>query len=303
MMLSAKRYVFVVIFIIFLCGVWGVFSGGLTGNSIANSTPSSSINVQLLWQQNVLNCQAPFKADNGNKAWYLDQFQFYISDIKYGSEKAGWQKVNLTQTAFQAHETVLLGTNCRAAEQLSNMMKSSNWAIDIEQDNQILNDGTYIRFTLGVPFQVNHLNPLSQKSPLNLPSMFWVWQTGHKFMRLELATSDDQWLFHLGSTGCKSASVMRAPEQACRYPNTFHFELPLDKNQDDQPEFSVDLAELLNNVELTSASSCQSEQDKLSCQQLFDNLSPIKKSKNTSVESRVFKAVNIKRESAGSNVE
>ena len=100
-MLSAKRYVFVVIFIIFLCAVWGIFSGGLAGNSITNSTPSSSINVQLLWQQSALKCQTPFKADNGNKAWYFEQLQFFISDIKYGSEKVGWQKVNLTQTAFQ----------------------------------------------------------------------------------------------------------------------------------------------------------------------------------------------------------
>ena len=95
-MLSAKRYVFVVIFIIFISGVGGFFSFTLMGES----TPRSSINVQLLWQQDELKCQTPFQVGDDNKTWYMEQFQFFISDIEYGSEKAGWQKVNLTQTAL-----------------------------------------------------------------------------------------------------------------------------------------------------------------------------------------------------------
>ena len=121
--------------------------------------------------------------------------------------------------------------------------------------------------------------------------MFWVWQTGHKFMRLELATNNEQWLFHLGSTGCKSASVMRVPEQA------------IANNSIGRLALNVNLAEMLNNVELTSLSSCQSEQNKLSCQQLFNNLSPVKKINNTPAVSSVFRAINIKPENTGEDVE
>ena len=295
-MLSNKQYIFLAVFIILL---------SLMGYFLSFTAKShTQINVQLLWQNDELNCQTPFNTGEMNKNWLIEQFQFFISHIEYGSAEKGWQKVNLAPTPFQAHDTVLLGTNCLSAKQQAGSLKNSNWTIELEPlPGAGINKNSAIRFTLGVPFEVNHLNPISQKSPLNLPSMFWVWQTGHKFMRLELAANNEQWLFHLGSTGCKSASAMRAPKQACRYPNRFNFELPLAINSDGRLALNFDLATLLNNVDLTLSSSCQSEQNKLSCQQLFNNLSLVKKINNTPSVSSVFRAVNIKPESLGEDVE
>ncbi|MBA6389542.1 metallo-mystery pair system four-Cys motif protein [Colwellia sp. BRX10-3] len=295
-MLSNKQYVYSAAFIIFL-SVSGYFFS-------FTSSSNPQINVQLLWQNDVLDCQIPFDTGEVNKTWFIEQFQFFISDVQLGSDKTGWQKLNLAQNPFQAHDTVLLGTNCPSVKQQTGSIKNSNWIIELEPiSGASINENSAIRFTLGVPFKVNHLNPISQKSPLNLPSMFWVWQTGHKFMRLELATNNEQWLFHLGSTGCKSASVMRAPEQGCRYPNTFYFDLPIAKGEGNQLVLNLDLAALLKNVDLTASSSCQSEQDQDSCQQLFKNLAFDNKTKGTTIVSSVFEAITIKSESEKKDVE
>jgi uncharacterized repeat protein (TIGR04052 family) len=76
-----------------------------------------------------------------------------------------------------------------------------------------------VRLTLGVPFDLNHANPLTAAAPLNRGDLFWAWQTGYKFLRVDLAEQGREWSFHLGSTGCSSASALRPPAAPCAQPN------------------------------------------------------------------------------------
>lgn len=307
-MLIKSRYAFLVVSIISL---------SISGCFISETRPSiEQFDVQLMWKNSAIDCQTTFNAGEENKTWFIEQFQFFLSNIDVGSNTSGWQKLNLANSPFQASNTVLLGTNCPddnvalndkntvANGAISNEEnkgeKKTNWTVKFATDsNRSIDEYSHVRFTLGVPFEINHLNPISQPSPLNLPSMFWIWQTGHKFMRLELATHQEQWLFHLGSTGCKSASAMRSPQQNCLYPNRFYFELPLVKNDQGHFILNLDLAALLNHVELTSSSSCQSDQAKKSCQQLFNNLLLNKKISNSVNVEGVFKTVNSQHKSKG----
>ena len=82
-----------------------------------------------------------------------------------------------------------------------------------------------IRFTIGVPFELNHANPLTAPAPLDRGEMFWNWQSGHKFLRADLVRSGREWSFHLGSTGCSSASALRPPAQPCAQSNEMQIEL------------------------------------------------------------------------------
>jgi uncharacterized repeat protein (TIGR04052 family) len=82
-----------------------------------------------------------------------------------------------------------------------------------------------IRLTVGVPFDLNHTNPLTAAPPLDRGEMFWNWQSGHKFLRADLAVANHEWAFHVGSTGCSSASALRPPAQSCAQPNEMHIEL------------------------------------------------------------------------------
>jgi uncharacterized repeat protein (TIGR04052 family) len=117
-------------------------------------------------------------------------------------------------------------------------------------------DGEYggLLFDIGVPFAQNHGDPTLAASPLNLTAMFWSWQAGYKFIKIDMATSgqplpppmkadmaatdanstdmaksDDGgkmdmsgpmgWEIHLGSTGCASDSQTTAPKDQCANPN------------------------------------------------------------------------------------
>jgi uncharacterized repeat protein (TIGR04052 family) len=88
-----------------------------------------------------------------------------------------------------------------------------------------------IRLTFGVPFELNHSNPLTAAAPLDRGDLFWTWQTGHKFLRADLAIDGREWSFHVGSTGCSSASALRPPEQPCAQPNQMRIELQGDPSQ------------------------------------------------------------------------
>jgi uncharacterized repeat protein (TIGR04052 family) len=82
-----------------------------------------------------------------------------------------------------------------------------------------------VRFTVGVPFALNHGNPLTAAPPLDRADLFWSWQGGHKFLRVDLSEHGRDWSFHLGSTGCTSASAVRPPEAPCAQPNEITVEL------------------------------------------------------------------------------
>ena len=253
----------------------------------AKPSSKQQVAVNLIWHDKTLNCQSTFDPKKRGEAWFIEQLQFFISEIEVEVSGKGWQQLKLIDNPYQTAGTVLLGTNCRDQQAQVNSEKMGSWLIEF--DNNIdISKVALMRFMLAVPFASNHLNPVSQESPLNVPSMFWVWQTGHKFLRAELASVNEQWIFHLGSTGCKASSVMRAPEQACRYPNTFKFEIAIAKGSGEALTLNLNLAELIKNVELTQTTSCQSERDNESCQQLFKNLSAYKEVPNSGEASRLF---------------
>jgi uncharacterized repeat protein (TIGR04052 family) len=98
--------------------------------------------------------------------------------------------------------------------------------------------GRYVglRFTLGVPFARNHGDPTVAPSPLNLTAMFWNWQGGYKFVKVDTASSGLQtapaaagaghgsaaasgFSVHLGSTMCASPSRTEGPKAECANPN------------------------------------------------------------------------------------
>ena len=117
--------------------------------------------------------------------------------------------------------------------------------------------GSYeaLEFDLGVPFEHNHPNPLAAPPPLNVPSMFWTWQTGYKFLRLDIGSD---WSFHLGSTGCVSPSAVRPPER-CTRPNVATIRLPAAAAR--KGSVAVDLEALLGGIDTDTAANCVGDYD------------------------------------------
>lgn len=62
---------------------------------------------------------------------------------------------------------------------------------------------TGLSFRLGVPFSLNHGDPIRAQPPLNDSTMHWNWQGGYKFLRLDGKVSQQPYIVHIGSTGCE----------------------------------------------------------------------------------------------------
>lgn len=66
------------------------------------------------------------------------------------------------------------------------------------------NRATAVRFTVGLPPEVNHLDAATAAAPLDEPGMFWSWMGGYKYLKVDVATEvKDAFFFHLGATDCE----------------------------------------------------------------------------------------------------
>lgn len=87
-------------------------------------------------------------------------------------------------------------------------------------------DGDYegLAFNVAVPFDHNHGDPTLAAAPLNATGMFWNWQGGYRFVRIDMVPTDRSedgpkgWFLHLGSTMCAAGSKTEAPT-SCANPN------------------------------------------------------------------------------------
>lgn len=174
------------------------------------------------------------------------QLRFYVSNLRMINANGEASTVLLDATPVQSVDagTALVSWqgNCAA---------SASAPADPHISGQAAaGDHEAVEFDLGVPFGRNHANPLAAPTPLNAPSMFWTWQSGYKFLRLDVGTD---WSFHLGSTGCVSASAVRPPER-CARPNVATIRLPAAAAR--EGAVVVDLDALLAGIDLAAASSC-----------------------------------------------
>jgi len=107
-----------------------------------------------------------------------------------------------------------------------------------------------VRFVVGVPFENNHLDSATAPAPQNTPGMFWAWQSGYKFLRVDWAVDGaDRWNIHLGATGCVSDAPTQAPASECGAPNRATIELPFA----DGTPIEIDLAALVDGADLTTS--------------------------------------------------
>jgi uncharacterized repeat protein (TIGR04052 family) len=132
-------------------------------------------------------------------------------------------------------------------------------------------DYTGIRFVLGVPFALNHANAALAPSPLNLTTMFWNWQGGYKFLRIDEAL--DTVRLHLGSTGCEYGSPGHIA--SCARPN--RGEVFLTNFDPNTNTIIVDLAALFADSDLNANDpdtppGCMSDPDDTDCDLLMRNV-------------------------------
>lgn len=133
----------------------------------------------------------------------ISDFRFYVQEVELRNADGDYVAVTLDANDWQTGNVALLDFEDGCTD-LGN-----------EPTNTVVTGtvpaGVYdgLRFKMGVPFELNHQNPATAPSPLNLTAMQWDWQGGYKFLRIDSGTfSMTDWRMHLGSTGCDGDPVM-----------------------------------------------------------------------------------------------
>lgn len=113
-------------------------------------------------------------------------FRFYVSNLALIDEAGNAIPLELAQDGkWQYQNTALLdfedGTkSCdNGTAEINTTVKGTIPAGDYQS----------LQFTLGVPQKLNHSDAAIAPSPLNLTSMWWNWQGGYKFLRVDLETA------------------------------------------------------------------------------------------------------------------
>ncbi len=133
-----------------------------------------------------------------------------------------------------------------------------------------------VGFTMGVPFAVNHSDVAAAPVPMNVSSMFWSWNAGHKFLKVDGASTGlpGGFSIHTGSTMCEMDDG--GTVTGCANENRAQFELATAFD----PDTSVvvfDLGALLDGVDLDNntadtAPVCMAAPNDPDCAPLFSNL-------------------------------
>ena len=208
----------------------------------------------------------------------LRDFRVYLSEITLVNHEGDLTPLELIDDGMWQGDQVALLDFEDATEACS-----ENGSAEVNQSIHGFvpkDEYTGVQFRFGIPQDLNHQDVARARPPLNVGSMFWVWQTGYKFMRLELNVTHREgskpWLFHLGSTGCMSSAPTLAPEGRCQRVNRPLISLEgLDIRHD---VIALDIASLLEGIEFGESmsdqtSNCMSSRaEARGCLTLFNHL-------------------------------
>ncbi|MEN9230418.1 MAG: metallo-mystery pair system four-Cys motif protein [Thermostichus sp. DG02_5_bins_236] len=209
----------------------------------------------------------------------VSDFRFYVSDIHLLDRTGKAVPVTLLQDGQWQHQNVaLLDFEDRSGACVNGTPETRDQVVGTAPRG----DYVGLRFNLGIPFELNHEDAALAPSPLNLTSLWWNWQGGYKFVRIDLEPAQPQaagerstlvanaqplaqghhggghghghgssrgFSIHLGSTGCPAAGPDQRPTQPCAYPNLVEVEFP---NFDPAKDVVVaDLAALVEGTDVT----------------------------------------------------
>jgi uncharacterized repeat protein (TIGR04052 family) len=143
----------------------------------------------------------------------LTDLRLYVSDIKLGTQSGDFVDLQLDANGpWQQQDLALLDFEDGSGS-CENGTAATNTAL---RGHAKPEDYLGLKFTVGVPFERNHADPLQAEAPLGDAAMHWHWRAGYKFLRAGIRTPEDGFWIHLGSTGCEG-TVRNI--SACRFPN------------------------------------------------------------------------------------
>ncbi|MGF1468608.1 MAG: MbnP family copper-binding protein [Sandaracinaceae bacterium] len=203
----------------------------------------------------------------------LADYRLYVSDVRLLTDDGTEAPVALTQDGeWQLEDIALLdfedgGAGCPTG--------TPDTRTVVEGTVAESGPFTGIRFVLGVPFDRNHDDVSVAPTPMNLTAMFWNWQGGYKFLRVDGTTTGlpDGFRVHLGSTGCDGDPVMGGTT-SCANPN--RPEVTLSGFDPTEQRIRVDIAGVLATTDIDQDGGgqpgCMSGPQDPECPAVFERL-------------------------------
>ncbi len=156
---------------------------------------------------------------SASSAGQLADARLFVSGLQLRDEGGTWVDVELDDTDWQHEGIALLDFEDGTGACADSGTAETNRTVEGSRPH-----GTFdaLRFDVGVPFEFNHLDSAAAPAPLNAPGMFWVWQAGYKFLRVDWAVEGGavpRWNVHIGASGCASAAPTEPPAKPCGRPN------------------------------------------------------------------------------------
>jgi len=195
-------------------------------------------------------CGSQYESVGSKKSTVTPQdLRFFVSDIDLLDANGATVPVSLDQDGIWQYKSVALVD----LEDGTGGCRNGNAAMHPAVTG-VVPAGHYVglRFSVGVPYELDHGDPLTAPSPLNMTAMFWNWQFGYKFIRAEVTAlpvphaagngenaeppaatgtgsasqvvdkskrRSSGFAVHIGSTGCGNGSATVDPDHECKRPN------------------------------------------------------------------------------------
>lgn len=224
---------------------------------------------------------AALSCDDGPDAVRLIDMRFYVHDIELQAADGSWRLLDLDAgTPWQNEDVVLIDLENGAGACRGGSAQINRAVTGVAEGGSFKG----LRFTLGVPFELNHSDPVRAQSPLHLTVMHWHWQAGYKFLRAGVRDGDTCAWLHLGSTQCQG---MIGAIEACRNPN--RTTVTLEAFDPTADVVAIDLAHLFAGVALTAPQprGCMSDPNDTPCAPVLVNLGVAAGAPSAPVFSRV----------------
>jgi len=203
---------------------------GTTGRPAAPSGRESvEINFDARVGDRPFKCGERYDGVGTNKATILPQdFRLYVSEVRLLTASGAEVPLALTPDQFWQSDRVALldfeddTGNCLGNPRMNRVVRGT-----APKD-------TYrgLIFTIGVPADLNHLDPTLAAAPLNVSDLFWPWRIGYKFtsivfdssqplagMRNMPGLASSNYALVLGSMDCGDGAWDAPPKVSCKSPN------------------------------------------------------------------------------------
>lgn len=178
-----------------------------------------------------VSCGTPIAAlGTGALQSQLKDLRFYVSNVNLIDRSGKATPVTLTANDWQDPAGVTLIDLENGTATCTDGTSATNNAV---VGTVPRGDYTGLSLTIGVPSALNHSDFAAAKKPLDIQAMAWSWQSGRKFIKIEVDplggvttpgtppnpdVVSSTWNVHLGSTGC-TGNPATGQVVSCSAPN------------------------------------------------------------------------------------